>query len=960
MADACTTALFDTDSASSRQAFLEVRRVGDRLEFIATSPPRALFSIDGGLGGALASGDAGTFEGLPATRVEIPLAGGERVVLTQGREGKEQTWPLIEASSVEREGRRHLVFVFGDDRARVLYRFDLPPHLGVHGFEAQERRRDPSWTARTVVAFAALIGGAFGDYLEYADETEADAEAVLRRLARLLPSARVDDAIGWRPTPVELGRAEVIQQAFRTWGNELDLQVLTALLAYCELEGRGAALPLRPSPYAISVLLTALRVPFTVLEPDDPSGTLEAAPLLALSSSGVLLLGDGEPEFVSRPEKRTARVAVVRTPVLTRLHENDVRLMIELGMPIYAAWQSDLDRRRRWHLLGRGDDVPSAYAEGHRTWHFLGSVMGEIVDRRQAHPKSPSMLEDHRGSLHFGRPGMPVGDGLKPRDLGMAVPAVDGLPARLVEMAPERLLPGYEALFPEAARLDRMRVALFTAQARTLSSPLDTETLARLRERLDTPGVRNIVNAVVDPGTVDHLAHFLEGAVEIRVPLTHRDALFDKDLAEFAAMGLLYELCTSDQTTVRTFAKSYKATPFRAALRSRLLERIHSGAPGVRASACRLLATSACVSMATERAVVAYELGQRLSDPDPRVVDAAVAGLVGLVLRDEIGAVGLYAIRRLEEPKGAAPEALRRRAVTEVLREMTMNSARLSLSPGGRGPAAPSTAAQSLATFLNDAREACRNAPLEQGRLVLMGAATLEEMLSRLRAYLDLYASEHGCRKEELGELLRKKGVAGLFTFMTRHEVNHARQSPEDEDEVRDVESFRYDRPPLWIESNGKINPAYMALLRRWAEGGGKDLRLARLPIATRTVSRFPTVLYLQLFDPHRRQFVRLIDELTLRSSGVEQQVLTRIATVIPRCGSEPAVASLAVEQPEPTVIPPPCRRELLDLDLLEAGAQERARRVAEAFLLRPEALQAVAYLLDEAKILAPAPTASA
>src|SRR5262249_11478968 len=143
------------------------------------------------------------------------------------------------------------------------------------------------------------------------------------------------------------------------------------------------------------------------------------------------------------------------------------------------------------------------------------------------------------------------------------------LPVSMTELRAERL-GEVSGAASDVRKLELLRTGVLAvapgAAARDELAPaVDAAALDALRQRLSSPTLQRTFAQVVDPATVEGLlAEYMGGEVdfEFRPLLPLVDHLQD-DLADFAALALVYEMCTSDLGASK-LVRIYKRHPFRA------------------------------------------------------------------------------------------------------------------------------------------------------------------------------------------------------------------------------------------------------------------------------------------------------------------------------------------------------------------------------------------------------------
>ncbi len=155
------------ESASSPQARLDITRSAEKLEFLCTAPRMRFFSLNAYLAGNLNISRSLSEDKLPTTRIEIPIeVGGNaaRIVLLFCKDDSERQWPLTEASVVASpDGTLALRFVFGDEKTRVLYKFECPSGLEILDFQPRDNSVESVYTPPTVAQLGAVLRATLKD-----------------------------------------------------------------------------------------------------------------------------------------------------------------------------------------------------------------------------------------------------------------------------------------------------------------------------------------------------------------------------------------------------------------------------------------------------------------------------------------------------------------------------------------------------------------------------------------------------------------------------------------------------------------------------------------------------------------------------------------------------------------------------------------------------------------------------
>jgi PAS domain-containing protein len=311
----------------------------------------------------------------------------------------------------------------------------------------------------------------------------------------------------------------------------------------------------------------------------------------------------------------------------------------------------------------------------------------------------------------------------------------------------------------------------------------------------------------------------------------------------------------------------------------------------------------------------------------------------------------MWDLKKIEvaRPLELGQRGVRVMSVAAELRALQMRIAALLL--GGRAPARsaasammPSGTLKELATLVVGTREAIAlSGGAPRGWLVVSGSQALVRLLRAVVDSLAAYAVHLGVTLAEVGEQLRSEGVRPYLAFVT--DLGGALLNLDEEEERGEVELFRVrlacSPQPLWIEDeSGRVNPAFLALMRRALETGMDDVRIARLPLERRQSAGLPIALFLQIFSPERGEMVEFIDEMLPTShfhcSPPEQDVLAALAAAMPRL-LRPAA--------------PPPEEETGEAQPIVLGEETpeavlRARKLLETFALPETHLMQVLYVM--------------
>lgn len=803
-----------------------------------------------------------------------------------------------------------------------------------------------------------------------------DALQVLTNLVRESPSPRVEAMVRlWtersdaRPGAVE--GLQALSDLIAAHGKRMDPGTLNAFCLYAEIESAGVgekrfidwlegrrAFVL--SPYTMQAVAIALDIPltgFSLSATQRLSGDLYAA-LFGISPAGVMqrleavdAAGNASNledaawsyRFLSEPCAADQKVDGFRpsgelmlvVSMLERLTERELNLFLRLGNRFYACFQSDLDRRRVWKLLGPElleANSPFTFIDGFRVFHFQGSVLAEVrpsSETAASQGKTPLVCKDHRNSLHFFHPEEPPPKGGVMQDAESIVhfPPTAQLPPIVAEMGVEMLLGRVEAGASDVRKLELLRKGLRTVlTAREDFGPaLSPQALQHLRERLAAPRVQQTLRRVIDPRTQEFLEQqFMDAStprLELRPvePLTR--GLRDNDLLEFTALALVYELCISNLTESRGFRKNFRKTVFRAALRDHLMHILDADSPTVKAVGCRLLSTAPCIGDASERGIVEYELLRRLEETDDSIAYEAGAALGRIALEEDLGLPAIFQVRQPEATnQTATAQNERTRTATAVAGEIRAwqirLSSMLSREPVGTSaaastaripmtPPAPTGVLKEIATLVAGVRCALTIERAERGSMIVL--TNLQGLDKMLRGFLGSFADYADASRLSLAEVTREiagRGLSGYLAFATRQQGADAMRRVDDTGEETTFETFQYEamcKPvPFWIEkeSDGgrRVSPLFMAVLRRAMEGPVAALRIALLSDAGSAASRtgsgeeragaVPVPLRMQVYNSTRGEFISLVEEMLPAAqftfSPREQALLAALATVKP------------------------------------------------------------------------------
>jgi hypothetical protein len=278
----------------------------------------------------------------------------------------------------------------------------------------------------------------------------------------------------------------------------------------------------------------------------------------------------------------------------------------------------------------------------------------------------------------------------------------------------------------------------------------------------------------------------------------------------------------------------------------------------------------------------------------------------------------------------------------------------------GMAPPPPTGGLKELASLVLGVRLALTALPSRSGVLVVTRAAALEHMLRALLDSLSAYADSQHLPLAAVSAEVSGPGFEGWLAFLGRDGAEAPSLSDDDEDAF---EAFRCEAActpsPLWIEQESgegvRINPMFMALVRRAMEGGVEPIRVALLgelgPRADR-LRALPAPLRLRVFNGTSGEFQPFVDEMTASAqfscSAREQELLKAISSAMTRLLAGPDEAADIEMAEEPEVEPALPRPIVIEQEKPEV--LRRARRVLEAFALPQTYLPQMLYVFQETR----------
>ncbi len=360
-----------------------------------------------------------------------------------------------------------------------------------------------------------------------------------------------------------------------------------------------------------------------------------------------------------------ARTILGAFPVIEQLSEIDLANMAESGRDFVAAFQSDFDKTLVWRRL---KDIPEdrfrspldasgvrrnfSYIEGFSAYYFSRIVIGKLIDTTADKLMGTSgvimVFHDNRDNRHYKYVEHinDASDMEPPRNTGWVwkgkiVLDIDlsGMPGIIRELNQDTLLGRYEQSPREGRLLGCMYEALkivTTGQNdyRALSSRPEFQ--KRLRERILSPHMRDLVNGLIDEYTFNVLQNLFEKESELVISPANAmlEDVDDDYRLDTICMCILCTVCTSGEadSLLEGFYKQIDEASFRAKLYERLSELLASEVTSDRVLALRLMASEEIASDAYTRFSVIEALRQATDDEDPSVVYVASLGLVRISL----------------------------------------------------------------------------------------------------------------------------------------------------------------------------------------------------------------------------------------------------------------------------------------------------------------------------------------
>lgn len=367
------------------------------------------------------------------------------------------------------------------------------------------------------------------------------------------------------------------------------------------------------------------------------------ARFIELGAPGYLTCHLATPEAVEAARQQGLRFTgqlLARLPILDHLSEDDLRVFMGSGQPVFALFGSEehhyqwrrVEERLREGPAGELLRSEFSFLEGYEVYHFHDRV---VAQRAPAQSEGRlAVYRDSRGKAHF-----EPGPGLEFTGEEVVFPDLSGCPEVLVEPSHDYLLGRPDERTPHRTRLQRIYQGLvdYLNRARVYHDlRLHPRQWERLKEGLQSPWLRAIVLGTVDAGTRNDLVASVEGSLALGVSESMLQSLELSELVEFPVLRSLFEMCEDQELEVPCGRKYYQRGKFVELLLDRLYAATDSEDPVVRMVACRMLGTDLLAGSEQRQLAVSYVLARMFDHDKTSVARAAARSLCALALQEAI------------------------------------------------------------------------------------------------------------------------------------------------------------------------------------------------------------------------------------------------------------------------------------------------------------------------------------
>lgn len=577
--------------------------------------------------------------------------------------------------------------------------------------------------------------------------------------------------------------------------------------------------------------------------------------------------------------------------LIDQLGERDLNVFLRAGKPMMACFSADYDRTILWKKLVP-EDVADHYTfiRGYTAYSFNRMVMAELASGR---PKEPAVVGelDQRGNYQFRYledPGELPEGWLGKR---VAFPIVDELPDLMYELGQDPLLGRSGKLEEEAHTLQLIHASV----GRILKSRPSYLALDEHPEMLDKiqAVARELSVPVIDPGTKDGLLELIKrpGYAEVSLFEPLASAVESSETLELLTLQLLFALCTAHDIELERRFKQYDETRFRQLLRSRLHALLSASAPGIRALAVRLLATSEEIGDRNDRLIAQYELSRARHDEQAEVREAAGEALAQLAMEGAVPLPEMVRVVRHAPRAEAAPSSAPEETNQDVLKMAAEIREWLAAVPAGdkreelaRG-VTPEQVSE-LAEFLVGLNRAVM--PDQHIYVLLLEAERLRPLQGAVFDSWKVFALSQGHR---LSELVKQKNALELRLeyqdFLVEHGAELARKFADEAPflggSTGPVRLFHLNpREPFgpwrrkdssFVEASREDSPLFLALLPSLEElprvlkvdrAGGQALVDLESHLASFTTERLIEPWQAEVFQPTRNRFAPFLQRMGL------------------------------------------------------------------------------------------------